>query len=101
MNYKHSVKAKLSNQTQAIRNFGVKRLGLFGSVVNGELTSESDIDFLVEFEKGRKNFKNFMGLYFFLEDLFGRKIDLVTYESLSPYLAPYIIKEVEYIEELT
>ena len=37
----------------------------------------------------------------FLQQLFGRRIDLVTPNSLSPYLAPYIMKEVEYIEELS
>jgi predicted nucleotidyltransferase len=81
---------------QEIKQFGVKRCGLFGSYVRNQHTSKSDIDVLVEFEPGLKTFDNFMSLAFFLEDLFGRKVDLVTAESLSPYIGPHILDEVEY-----
>ena len=46
--------------------------------------------------QGRKNFENFINLAFFLEDLFGKKIDLVTPESISPYIRPYVEREVVY-----
>jgi predicted nucleotidyltransferase len=59
--------------------------------------SESDIDVLVEFEPGQKTFDNFMRLVFLLEDLLQRPVEVVTAESLSPYLRPYIMKEVEYV----
>jgi hypothetical protein len=45
----------------------------------------------------QKSFKNFMQLSFFLEDILNRQIELVTAESLSPYIRPYIVKEVEYV----
>ena len=73
------------------------KLGLFGSFVRGEQNSGSDIDLLVEFEIGEKNFDNFMQLSFFLEELLGRPVELVTLESLSPYIRPHIMREVEYI----
>ena len=79
-----------------LRKYGVKKIGLFGSFVRDEQNSSSDIDFLVVFEEGKKNFHNFIDLVYFLEDLLGRKIEVVTEESLSPYLGPRIVKEVEY-----
>jgi predicted nucleotidyltransferase len=50
----------------------------------------------VEFEPGRKTFDNFMKLTFLLEDLLHHRVELVTAESLSPYIGPYILEEVEY-----
>lgn len=79
-----------------LRRFGVRRLGLFGSFVREEQSRGSDLDFLVEFEPGKKSFNNFMDLAFFLEDIFDRKVDLLTIESLSPYIGPRILNEVEY-----
>lgn len=56
----------------------------------------SDVDLLVEFEVGAKTFDNYMGVKFFLEDLLGRKVDLVISESVKPAIKPYIMKEVLY-----
>ncbi|MBA7551109.1 hypothetical protein ES705_43644 [subsurface metagenome] len=93
---------KLTDNIRTIRKFGVKRIGLFGSAVRGEMEIESDIDIIVEFEEEEgEKFSNLINLYFYLQDLLSRKIDLVTPESISPYLAPYILKEVKYIEELS
>ncbi len=80
-----------------IRGFGVKRIGIFGSFVRGEQNAESDVDFLVEFEPSQKTFKHFMGLSIFLEELLGRRVELVTREYLSPYIGPHILREVEYV----
>lgn len=76
--------------------YGVKKIGLFGSFIRGEQKDNSDIDFLVEFKK--PNFDDFMDLSFFLEDLFGRKVELITVGSLSPYIQPYVEKEVKWYE---
>ncbi len=65
-----------------IRNYGAKRIGLFGSYVRKEQKLNSDIDLLVEFEKNKKTYKNFIRLNYFLEDLFRVKIDLITFKSL-------------------
>lgn len=92
---KQQALAILQKHGAQIRRYGVRRCGLFGSFVRGEQNRESDIDLLVEFEAGQKSFDNFMGLAFFLEDIFGRKVDLITTESLSPRIGPYILHEVE------
>lgn len=80
-----------------LRQFGVRRYGLFGSFVRNEQRPESDIDILIEFEPHQKSFQHFMQLAFFLEDVLGRKVDIVTPESLSPYIGPHILNEVEYV----
>jgi predicted nucleotidyltransferase len=93
---KEEVLTIIRNHQQEIRGFGVRRCGFFGSFMREQNTEQSDIDILVEFEPGQKTFDNSMQLAFFLEDLLGREVDLVTVESLSPYIGPHILKEVEY-----
>ncbi len=93
---KDSVLTLIKTQHDQIRNYGVKRLGLFGSFVREEQNDKSDVDLLVEFEPDKKTFKNFMHLCFYLEELFQREVELVTPESLSPYIGPHILREVEY-----
>jgi uncharacterized protein len=92
----HVVTLFRSHQTD-IRALGVKRLGLFGSFLHGHPDEDSDVDVLVEFMPGCKTFDNFIQLAFFLEALFERRVELVTPESLSPYLGPHILSEVEYV----
>ncbi|MFH1116095.1 MAG: nucleotidyltransferase family protein [Pseudomonadota bacterium] len=87
----------IREREEQIRSFGVKRLGLFGSFVRGQQTEGSDVDLLVEFETGRKTFDAFIQLAFLLEDLLGRRVELVTTESLSPHIGPHILKEVKYV----
>ncbi len=85
---------KLLKQNKAkLKNHNVKKIGLFGSVLREEHTNESDIDLLVEFDEGKKNYDNFIELVFFLESLLQRKIDLLTIEALNPYMKPKILKE--------
>jgi hypothetical protein len=79
-----------------ISQFGVKKIGLFGSNVNGTNTFDSDVDLLVEFEKGKKSFDNYMDLKFFLEHLFQRNVDLVTKNSVKKTLKSQILGSVEY-----
>ena len=64
---------------------------------DGEGSDSSDIDILVEFEPERKTFDNFIRMAFLLEQLLGRRVELVTPEALSPYLKPHILREVEYV----
>ncbi|HEY4690601.1 MAG TPA: nucleotidyltransferase family protein [Anaerolineae bacterium] len=94
---KADILASLEDHKREIKALGVKRLGLFGSFVRSEQSADSDIDILVEFDQGQKTFDNFMQLAFFLESLLQRRVELVTPESISPYIQPYIIKEVEYV----
>jgi predicted nucleotidyltransferase len=86
----------LDQNRSHLRALGAKKIGVFGSFVRGEQGPDSDIDMLVEFEPGRKTFDVFMELSFFLEDVLQHRIELVTMESLSPYIGPHILKEVEY-----
>jgi uncharacterized protein len=86
----------ISDNQPRLENLGVSRLGLFGSFVRGQQNPDSDIDILVEFLPGEKSFDSFMQLSFLLEELLERPVELVTVESLSPYLKPHILKEVEF-----
>jgi len=95
---KAQVLALLQEHHQTLQNFGVKHCGIFGSFVRDHaIHPESDVDILVTFEANQKTFDNFIHLSFFLEDLFGRAVDLITIESLSPYIGPHILNEVEYV----
>lgn len=93
---KQDILKALSQNQSRLKALGVIRIGLFGSFVRGEQHPDSDIDLLVEFASGRKTFDIFMDLSFFLEEVLQRPVELVTVESLSPYLGPHIFKEVEY-----
>jgi len=73
---------------------------LFGSFIRNEQKIESDVDILVEFEKGKKTFDNYMELKFFLEKLLKCKVDLVVSSALKPRIKPYIMKEVKYAKGL-
>ncbi|MHA1237988.1 MAG: nucleotidyltransferase family protein [Candidatus Odinarchaeia archaeon] len=75
------------------KKFGVKKLELFGSYVRGEASGESDIDIIVEFEETPDFFK-FVQLERHLESILGVKVDLLTRESISPYLRKYVGREV-------
>lgn len=76
--------------------FGVLKIGIFGSFARGEERPESDIDVLVTFQDGKKSFDNFMGTKFYLEDLFMRKVDLVTETALKPLIRDPILQDVIY-----
>lgn len=86
----------LQQNQSHLRALGLKRIGLFGSFIHGAQRADSDIDLVVEFEPNRKTFDAFMELSFFLEDVLQHRVEIVTLESLSPYIGPYILKEVEY-----
>ena len=78
------------------KRFGVAKIGIFGSFVRGEQRPESDVDVLVTFRKGEKTFDHYMDCKFYLEDLFGRKVDLVMKGTIKKRLKPYILGEVVY-----
>jgi len=85
-----------SHQTE-LNAFGVNKVGLFGSYVRNEQNENSDIDVIVSFESTKENFDNFMNLCFYLDVLFqGKKVDVVTANSLSPHIGKHIIKEAQY-----
>ncbi len=79
-----------------LQGYGVRRVGLFGSCVRGEMTSDSDIDMLVEI--GRDiSLLDFVGLKLELEDALNRKVDLVEYSTIKPLLRESILTGQEII----
>ena len=88
---------RIHEHRRAVARLGVKRLGLFGSFVRDRPTNDSDVDLLVEFQPGAKSFSNLMALSVLLEDTLLRRVELVTLESLNPYIGPRILREVQYV----
>ncbi len=93
---KEQIFQRITDNRDSLGLLGLHRFGLFGSFVTGKQDAESDVDLLVEFRPGTKSFDSFMSLAFLLEEILGRKVDLVTRESLSPYIGPKILAEAEY-----
>lgn len=87
----------LSVNERSLRDFGVQRLGLFGSFRHDQPTPESDVDLYVEFAPGQATFDHFMDLSFFCEAMLRRRVEIVTPNSLSPHLGPRILRDVEYV----
>lgn len=80
-----------------LRNLGIQEIGLFGSYSRGDASEDSDIDLLIEFSPEEESFDNYMAVYDYFESLFkDQKIELITKNSLSPYIGPYILNEVIY-----
>jgi len=91
-----SILQTLASNKQQLTSFGVKEIGLFGSFARNEQKGNSDIDLLVDMQPEKKTFRNFMKLVYYLEGLFNRKVELVTKQSLSPYIGPHILNTVQY-----
>lgn len=97
MTSKEFILSEMKQQKRELQNFGIVRIGLFGSYVREEQTEKSDIDILLEFEPEKENFDNYMSVYDILENLFrNEKVEIVTKNGLSPYIGPHILKEVIY-----
>ncbi|TGL65429.1 nucleotidyltransferase family protein [Leptospira jelokensis] len=79
----NSIQNSLKKCKQELDLLGVETIHLFGSVARNQAKLNSDIDFLVKFKPGMKNFDNYINLIFLLEDLFKVKVDLMTADSIS------------------
>jgi len=86
----------LAAQREELETFGVKSLALFGSAGRDELTPESDVDVLVQFD-GAATLDRYMDLKFYLEDLFGHSVDLVTVNGLKPALSSAVERDAVYV----
>ena len=96
---KSPIFTKLENSLPAIKaKYGVERLGIFGSYARGDETRTSDVDVLVEFAPGQATFDNFMQLAYDLEDLFKKKVDLLTVAGIDKYIRSRVNREVIWIE---
>ncbi len=98
MKSRQDILSALEQNRDVIRELGVKELGLFGSFARDEQTDESDIDFLVEIEK--KTFRSYMAVLNFLEDLVGRKVDLVMKGTIKPIIRNRVLAETIYVTGL-
>jgi predicted nucleotidyltransferase len=81
----------LKSNHARIKRYGVKSLALFGSAARDRLHKRSDVDILVQFEQ--PTWENFIGLKFYLQDLLGREVDLVTPKGLKPAIRASVEKD--------
>ncbi len=95
---KDEVFQAIEENREKIKSYGVRRLGLFGSLVRGEATEASDLDFVVDLEN--HTFDAYMDLKFFLEELFECEVDLVPADSIKPGLRDAILGETIYAKGL-
>lgn len=87
----------LAANEPALRNLGVRRLGLSGPFRRGEPRADSDIDIYVELAPDEATFDRFANLGDFCEYPCGRRVEIVTPNSLSPHLGPHFLRDVEYV----
>ncbi len=92
MNRQRALELLTRSKPELHARFGVIRLALFGSTARDAATSCSDVDILVAFD-GPATSKRYFGVQFYLEDLLGCPVDLVTEKALRPELRPYIEQE--------
>ncbi|MFM2214418.1 MAG: hypothetical protein RL427_1681 [Bacteroidota bacterium] len=98
MTTKEDILKTLKSNKIKLSKFGIRNVGLFGSYLRDEQSSESDIDLLIDFEPEKENFDNYMAVYDLFEKIFkNEKIEVVTKNGLSPHLGPKILNEVHYV----
>ena len=84
------------NKPMMVARYGVDRLALFGSTARNAARADSDIDIFVSFD-GPAMSERYFGVQFFLEDLLGRPVDLVTDKALRPELRPFVEREAVHV----
>lgn len=96
---KDTVLKKLSLLKETLSSqYGVSRIGLFGSTLREENKNSSDIDILIDFQEGKETYQNFISVCDILENFFHKhKLDIVTLKGLSPFIGKQILNEVEYV----
>jgi uncharacterized protein len=93
---RRAVITRIRKHRAQLTKLGVKSLSIFGSVARGEEGPNSDVDILVEFE-GRVTFDRFMDTKFYLEDLLGRKVDLVVPQAIKPRMKPRVMQDLVHV----
>ena len=89
---RNQILSLLKSHKRDLAIYDVKNLFLFGSVARDDETSQSDVDVLVTFQ-GPPTFDHYMDLKFYLEELFQRKVDLVTESGLRPEVKKFVEKD--------
>jgi len=72
--------------------YGAKNVRIFGSMAKGSASSKSDVDILIELEKGKGLF-DIISMKQDIEDLLHRKVDIVTEAAVSPYMREEVLNE--------
>ena len=96
MNRSLALSLLAQHRTALAARFGVTALALFGSTARGSAGNASDVDVLVDFD-GPATSARYFGVQFYLEDLLGCAVDLVTEKALRPELRPAIKSEAVYV----
>ena len=97
MQTKQQIFEQLQSHKAEISAFGAARIGLFGSYVRNQQNENSDIDLLVEFEAGKKTYKNLVHLSYYLQELVPQKVQLVTWPALANFVKTEVEKDIEYV----
>lgn len=92
MNRDEVLKVLRAHKPILAQRFGVTNLALFGSLARNEMSDDGDIDILIQFDKPATS-KAYFGVQFYLEDLLGHPVDLVTDKALRMELRPYVEQE--------
>ena len=85
-----------AHKPELVKQFGVSSLALFGSIARDEATDDDEVDILVGFE-GEVDWKRYFGVQFYIEDLTGHQVVLITEAALRNELRPYIYAESVYV----
>lgn len=92
MNKQQAIQTLTNSKALLSMRFGVTRLALFGSTARDSATDKSDVDILIDFD-GVATSRRYFGVQFYLEDLLGCPVDLVTEKAFRAELRPYIERE--------
>lgn len=93
---KQKVLTLLKEHLNEIKQFKIQKISIFGSVARDDETTQSDIDILIKF-KGPATYDMYMNLKFYLEDLLGRNVDLVTEDAIRPEIKQYVEKDLIHV----
>ena len=94
---KEDIKRVLLNNKKILKKYKVNKIGIFGSFATGRTKKKSDVDLLVEFDDMIDLF-DFVHLSDEIQQILKSKVDLVTPDTIKPYIKPKILKEVEWVE---
>ena len=92
MSVSNTIKSRREEILEIAKKFGAKNIRVFGSMARGEESPESDLDIIVDMEKG-SSLLDIIAIKQDIEELLGRKVDIVTEASISPYIRRTILRE--------
>ncbi len=93
----HTLHMLAANRAQ-LKRLGVEKIALYGSVARDEATQQSDVDVLVELADAFLTLEGCMDFCFYLEELFGRRVDITTFRSIKPHMRDRVLADAVYLE---